>query len=357
MSSPLGFSNSALFIMGRTKYSQFVDQIDVDEFMSAIGFTPEYEDHRGNQVGFCLFPSNHTNGDTTGKFAIHPEKKAYNCYVCGGGSLLSLVMELNSWDSETAEDYLRQFAGDTRDDVEFLDDFLAAFAQDAERRAETLPYFNPRVLEKWEPAYEYGESVGLSDMVVEYYNVLYAENATKRSPGKGKFADDSDYVGPAIIWPHYWNDRLVGWQSRWLEDDRPEWCKKWTNTVDFPKDSTLYGYDMALPRHRTFVVESAKSVLKLHQLGQNAVGTFGSNANDAQLRLLRKFHQGIVLWPDADRAGEQWFTHLYDYLVRYVPLSGVAPIPESKGDVADLTDEEAIYWLYDHTVDLTVPHM
>lgn len=341
--------------MGRAKYSQFEDLIDVDELMVAIGFNPEYEDNRGNQVGYCLWPENHSNGDTTGKFAIHPEKKVYNCYVCGGGSLLSMVMELYSWDSETAEEYLRQFAGDSRDDASFVEDFLAAFAQDAERRVETLPYFNPRVLEKWEPAYGYAEEQGLNSEVVEEYGVLFAEAAVKRSPGKGKFADDPDYVGPAIIWPHYWNDRLVGWQSRWLDDDRPEWCKKWTNTVDFPKDSTLYGYHLAQPKYRLFVVESAKSVLKLRQMGQQAVGTFGSNANDAQLRLLRKFRSGVVLWPDSDKAGNEWFTHLYDYLVRYVPLSGVAPIPSEKGDVADLSDEEAIEWLVMHTVDVTSP--
>jgi 5S rRNA maturation endonuclease (ribonuclease M5) len=264
-------------------------------------------------------------------------------------------MEVYSWDSETAEDYLRQFAGDARDDAEFVDDFLNAFANDTEKRVETLPYFNPRVLEKWTYAHEYGESIGLNAEVIEDYDVLYAPEATKRSPGRGKFEGVEDYVGPAIIWPHYWNDRLVGWQSRWLEDDKPEFVKKWTNTVDFPKDSTLYGYHLVKPRYRLFVVESAKSVLKLRQMGQQAVGTFGSQANDAQLRLLRKFHQGVVLWPDSDKAGNEWFTHLYDYLVRYVPLSAVAPIPASKGDVADLSDQDAIYWMVGHTVDVTSP--
>jgi DNA primase len=343
--------------MGRVKYSQFEDRIDVPELCQAIGFNVEWEDNRGNLCGYCLFPQNHTNGDTTGKFAIHPEKKVYNCYACGGGSLLSLVMELNSWDSETAEDYLRQFAGDARDDVEFVEDFLNAFANDTEKRVETLPYFNPRVLEKYEHAYGYGEMIGLNADVIELYNVLWAPEAVKRSPGKGKFTDEPDYVGPAIIWPHYWNDRLVGWQSRWMDDERPEFVKKWTNTVDFPKDSTIYGYHMVKGASHVYVVESAKTVLKLDQLGLDAVGTFGSQANDAQLRLLRKFRSGVVLCPDNDKAGNEWFTHLYDYLHRYVPLHGVTPVPGSKGDLADLSDEDARAWIEDNTVDLTVPHM
>jgi DNA primase len=342
--------------MGRVKYSEFVDLLDVESLMADIGFEPLHQDNRGNYVGYCLWPEHHTNGDTTGKFAIHPDKKVYNCYVCGGGSLLSMMMELNGWDSETAENYLRQFAGDARNDNEFVEDFLNAFAQDTEKRIETMPYFNERVLEKFEPAYEWGESVGLDPEVIERYCVLYSPTAVKRSPGKGKFTDVPDYRGPSIIWSHFWNGRLVGWQNRWLDDDRPEFVKKWTNTVDFPKESTLYGYQHLGPG-KVHVVESAKSVLKLRQLGFQATGTFGSNVNDAQLRLLRKFRSGVVLWPDADKAGDEWFKQCYDYLKSYVPIWGIQQLPISKGDVADLSDDEAVKWLVEHTFDFTVPHM
>lgn len=342
--------------MGRVKYSQFVDQIDVEELMLAIGFTPEYEDNRGNYVGYCIWPERHSNGDTTGKFAIHPEKKAYNCYVCGGGSLLSLVMELNSWDSETAEDFLRGFAGDVRDDASFVDDFLNAFANDTEKRVETMPYFNERVLEKWGRAYEWGEAHGLNAEQIDMYNVLYAPEAVKRSPGRGKFEGVPDYVGPAILWPHYWNERLVGWQSRWLDDDRPQFVAKWTNTVDFPKDSTLYGYHLVKGAHFVYVVESAKSVLKLDGLSKDAVGTFGSNVNDAQLRLLRRF-QHLILWPDNDQGGAEWLATCRKYLHRYTSLSVVLPVENEKGDPADLTDDEVHEWMAEHTVDLDLPYM
>lgn len=342
--------------MGRVKYSQFADRIDVEELMSAIEFSPEYEDAHGNYVGYCMWPENHSHGDTTGKFAIHPEKKVYNCYVCGGGSLLSLVMELYSVDSESAEDYLRQFAGDSRNDAEFVDQFLAAFANDAEQRVETMPFFNPRVIAKYEPAYGYGESVGLNAEVIEQYNVLWAPEAVKPAPKKGKFADDNDYSGPAVIWPHYWNGRLVGWQSRWMDDERPEWVAKWTNTTDFPKDSTIYGWHLKEKSGKTHVAESAKTVLKLRQLDLSAVGTFGSNVNDAQMRLLRRCQAGVVLCPDNDKAGGQWYTHLSEYLRRYVPVEAVAPVKGDKGDLADLSDNDAVAWITDHTVDLSLPH-
>jgi hypothetical protein len=77
----------------RLKYSEFWDRINVDSFEEAIEWTPEYS-HNDNDIGFCPFPENHSHGDTTGKFAIQREKRVYNCWVCGGGSLLLLDREL-----------------------------------------------------------------------------------------------------------------------------------------------------------------------------------------------------------------------------------------------------------------------
>jgi DNA primase len=135
---------------------------------------------------------------------------------------------------------------------------------------------------------------------------------------------------------------------------RPEFVKKWTNTVDFPKDNTLYGYQY-IKSGKVYVLESAKSVAKMRQVGEQAVGTFGSNVNPAQLRLLRRFQSGVILWPDNDKAGNEWFKQCYDYLVRYVPVYGVGQLGLVKGDPADLTDEELIEHLAEHTVDLRIP--
>jgi hypothetical protein len=116
------------------------------------------------------------------------------------------------------------------------------------------------VLDKWEYAYDWGEEHGINSGTIERYGVRYAKEMVKPSPAKGKFAEDEDYVGPALVVPHWWNGRLVGWQSRWFEEDRPKWVSKWTNTTDFPAQETLYGWDL-LPRTKSImVVESAKTV-------------------------------------------------------------------------------------------------
>ena len=72
------------------KFSAFVDDIDIDAFEEQIGFDV-LRTHRDEDIGQCPdYWGLHAHGDTTGKFAINREKKVYHCFVCGGGSLLSL---------------------------------------------------------------------------------------------------------------------------------------------------------------------------------------------------------------------------------------------------------------------------
>lgn len=301
----------------KLRYKDFWDSINVDAVEEALGWVPEYT-HNDNDVGFCMFPDNHSHGDTTGKFAIHREKRVYNCWACGGGDFLSLAMEKLDLDPEEALSWLYQFTeADMRSDSQFVDDFMDAF-RDVERRVETLPYFNERVLDKYDEDIPslYLEARGITVDVAAQYNMRYSANVRRPAPQRGKFADEPDYEGPGIIFPHYWKGRLVGWQTRWLDDDRPEWIPKYTNTTDFPKESTIYGMDQVVRNPMTIVVESAPSVIFLASEGYSAVGTFGSNVNEAQQRILRRFPE-VVLSADGGQAGQKWLRDNTAYLKNY----------------------------------------
>ena len=367
----------------KLRYSDFWDRIDVDAFEEAIGWTPEYT-AGDNDVGFCVFPENHSHGDTTGKFGIHREKRVYNCWACGGGSLLSLAMELKDLDLEEAIDFLYQFVeGDSRTDHEFLDEFLESF-RDVEKRIDTMPYFNDRVLDRFNdpmclsevPIYDsdgnlvtcadYATSRWINNEVLERHNVRYSATAYRPSPRKGKFADDPDYEGPAIIFPHYWKGQLVGWQTRWLEDDetRPEWIPKYTNTADLPKDSTIYGWDKLETNGRpTVITESVPSKLFVESCGHPSLATFGSSVNDAQLRLLRRLTSGVILAPDNDPAGSKWENSLTQYLKHYTRVwhlpvvSGVAgadigDLASPWNDDPEISLEEYLSQMYEPGIDL-----
>jgi DNA primase len=328
--------------MTRAKYSDFVGKIQTDEFLELIEWSPEYEDGRGNLVGYCPFPENHQHGDTTGKFALHPEKKVYNCFVCGGGSWLDLLMQLKNLDDHTAESTLHDIASEyVKDDVEFVEDFMSAFAVGEQKRVVSLPYYNWRVLEKHPYAYEWGEEMGLARQTIEDFQVRYNGEAFKPSPGKGKYAEDPPHVGPAVLVPHTWSDQLVGWQTRWL-GDRPDWCGKWTNTVDFPGNETLFGWDfLAREARELYLVESPKTVMRLVQCGLPAVATFGDSVSERQLRLLRRF-PWLVLAPDNDKAGKNWLFRTFNGCTRYSTVVVVGPVSGEKSDLADLSDSELV---------------
>lgn len=311
----------------KLRYSKFKHAIDIDAFEEAIGFSP-ISTSGGNDVGYCLWPQNHKHGDTTGKFGIHREKQIYNCYVCGGGDFLSLAMELFDFNVEEATEWLYQFAhGEQQGDAEF-GDYLLAMLDDIEERVTTAPYFNERVLDRFDGSRDYFRGRGISDAVIEAYHLCYGETVMKPAPVKTdrhgqKVKIDEDYFGPAAIFPHYWQGQLVGWQHRWIDfEDAPVWLKKYTNTSDFPKETTLFNYDAALKaRDRIVVVESVPTVLFLASYGFPAVSFFGSKPSPAQLRLLRRFSQGVILAPDNDSnmAGDKVLGSV-TYLERFIPV-------------------------------------
>jgi hypothetical protein len=350
--------------MSKPRYSEFYEDIDVDQFESAIGFVPNAQ--TGNEdTGHCPFPENHTHGDTTGKFSINREKKVYNCWVCCGGSLLSLTMELYGFDVDEATTWLRQFAvSDTRSDREFQD-YLLAMLGDAEKHVKTMPYFNERVLDRFTDNHDYFLERGIRSEVIEKYNLRFGKSVMKASPmkrdGEGQtHKTESDYFGPAAIFPHYWNGKLVGWQHRWVDypsdkskdPDWPKWLPKYTNTTDFPKDDTLFNYDEALKSSQPVIVcESVATVLWLAGYGKVAVSYFGSKINDVQLRLLRRLNHGVILAPDNDSTGDSLLGKAIPYLERFIPVWHADKVDSAVG--ADLGDYAKIPNEYDRYLILT----
>lgn len=336
----------------RKRYSEFLNKIDVDRVFATMGieFTEERDEE---QIAHCPdFWSNHKNGDQTGKFAWHPDKLVYNCWVCGGGNLLTLAMGYLDTDVEGATDWLFTFTKRKHSsDVEFLsavNDALGVLRTPARgSKARTMPYFNAAVLDKWVGNdHLWFEARGISMEVRSEYRLGYDAEAIRYAPKKDGQSIADPHVGEAIILPHYWKGKLVGWQSRWL-GDRPKWLPKYTNTHDFPRQETLYGYDHAVRQEfPVMVVESVPTVLFLQSVGLPAVATFGASITDPQMKLLRRLQQGIVLAADNDAAGKVWQNKLVSYLDRYVPLQ-VAPLvgsPGSGGDLGDLAPDRDALW-------------
>lgn len=323
--------------MGRHRYSDFSSRIDVDAFEEAIDFQFIENDGKGNDVGYCPDVwSLHKNGDQTGKFAIHREKRVYNCWVCGGGTLLSLAMDLKGFSEDEAIDWLQQFLTEQSDEA--FESEIDVLLLDERRRDPILPWFNDKVLLKWEEHIaeqaEWLEDRRIPMATAQAHRLGYDEAAHK-------YHKKGDFQGPGMILPHFWQDRLVGWQTRWLTDERPPWVKKYNNTQDFPKNWTIYNYERVyLSEDPIVVVESVPTVLFLEGLNIPAISTFGSSVTADQLRLLRSCQQGVILAPDNDKAGTKFSTSVAEYLEKYISVRVADPIGEedSGDDLADIED-------------------
>lgn len=333
------------------KYSQFCDDIDIDAFEEAIGFDV-LRTYKDEDIGQCPdYWGLHANGDTTGKFAINREKMVYHCFVCEGGTLLSLAMaHLDTSDEEDATEWLYQFASDhvyTKN--EFVEKFVKELEKEQERKAERMPHFSPHVLSQFsKPDDEDGQVMllewlderGLDLTAVDRFDIGYSSHHKKPAPLKDTEKIGPDYYGPCIVFPHYWQKTLVGWQHRWMEWDEkhtivPKWLGKYTNTADFPKHTTFYNYDNAIKRAQpVIVVESVPTVIVLESYGLSAISPFGGGIKPEQLRQLRAFDQ-VIAAGDNDKVGYQMNAKICEY----IKSAWLCPyVPGEHSDLSDCKD-------------------
>lgn len=319
--------------MAKRRYSDFAQRLNVEALLDDLGFEQKYEKD-DELVGHCFDPWGlHKNGDTTGKLGVNTEKKVYNCWVCGGGSLLDLVMAVKGVPEEDGIDYLYSFVESNQSDDSFLSD-IDRILSEAKREQKALPFFNENVLLQWgpNPALDrYLSSRGISEDTARSRRVSFNDANVRRS-SKG------DFTGPAVIFPHFWRGRLVGWQARWV-CDTPTHIPKYVNTHDFPRESTIYGYEAVYFSEKPIVVvESVPTVLFLQSLGFPAVATFGGTVTDEQIRLLRLCQQGIIVAADNDTVGDKNETKLVSGLERFTTVRICERVPGEGSDLGDLAE-------------------
>lgn len=329
----------------------------LEEVLDEMGVRVNYV-NRGEHFASCPLPT-HPGADANPSFSVNDDTFLWNCFTCNeGGILPSLAMKvlgIVSWDE--ALRYLAPFSDadvDGEDDVAFMKQ-LQGYLERSEtpskrRRGVTLPYYSNSVIEKLESApVALLDKWGIKDpQTVEDFQIKYDSERRRIKGGK-------EYVAPAIVIPHYWEDRLVGYQERWIEEDRPKWVPKYTNSDDFPKAQTLYNWGRAVEAARrgepVIVVESVFTVHRLHELDYTAVATFGASVSDVQVRLLGALGM-LVLSYDSDPdyvnakgvlvkgAGQKALKELTARLSDLAATFVVPNVALEKGDLADLEDDE-----------------
>jgi DNA primase len=298
------------------------------------------EVRKGEHWAHCPLPG-HT--DSSPSFSINDDTMYWHCFVCdeGGGlpDLVGILRGLDDWQEKLR--WLAPFSdvavhgGDEvyRKRVVRIQRNVERWGQRKARRQERMPAFAPGALNRFETA-------PMAELA--RWNITSEDIRDEFRLGFDGAHERYGYTGPALIVPHFFRGRLVGYQERWLDDDRPDHVKKWTNTDDFPKGETLYNWDRAVEHsgmgHEVVVVEAAMTVVRLACIGIVAVATFGSSVKEKQLRLLGSLPGGLALAFEDDDAGRKATAKLAEELRKRTPVR-VAPSPGGKQDYADVPDE------------------
>lgn len=312
--------------------------------LSEFGVT-HVRGYRAELVHGCVLPFKaHQNQDREPTASLNYEKLTYNCLGCGnGGSLLWFIGVMRGISSTEARSWLANETGNGADEQPLVS-LLQFFDQVYDKKADRpppLPNFDPSVLDRWmlvhpwltDPIPEGGRGVPLDNVV--RFKVGYDPEYPVGPP-------EQRILSPRIIFPHFWRGQLVGWQTRRLTADG---TGKYKNSTDFPKDETLYNYD--LDAEMVVVVESPMSVVsKGHVVHMEA--TFGADVTDTQCRLLADHRGRVVLWFDNDESGWKGTERLGEYLSAYGPVWVVDS--DYDDDPASMTDGQVRALLQDRVI-------
>lgn len=294
MSRSSGFSSGFDSLLRQDTLQEYLRRLDARAVLEHYGARNCTEQAGGDGtteiVHSCLLDQvepHHSNGDEHPSAACNIDKRAYVCYALGwGGSLFRLIQKLENKESlsETLGTVGQFLTGATQDSSTMLAELDKLFNPTLHSQID-LPAYSTKVLDGWSRPHPYWTARGITAEAIAALRLGYDEREGR------------------IVFPHFVDSTLVGWQKRAIPGETQPDYPKYRNSSGFPKSETLYNLDLARRSPRVCVVESPMSVARAMSLGiPNVVATFGAKISDLQIAQLADFER-VYVWFDRDGAG------------------------------------------------------
>ena len=296
---------------------------DAEEFLRDTLGAKNIRRHGDELIHSCLLPFGlHRNGDRNPSASFNEDKLVYNCFSCGGGSLLWATQNILQISKDEALRLLQAKVSPSNfSSSKFIETLEKMWNTDVEDII--LPRYSVKMLEPWLCYSQYLDDRKISREVQKLMKTgINFENMDQYSGGW--------LTQPRLVIPHFFEGELRGWSMRKLVPEQVG--PKYKHTPSFPKDLTLFNYDRARKNNIVYLVESPLSVLAMMSQGiENVVATFGAAVTNRQIEIMRPFER-VIVFPDGDKAG-------YSALLR--PKIGLADRLSKFTDV----------WVIDHGIE------
>lgn len=304
--------------MAEGQLSEIFNGLDAYVVLQDILGVNEIHESGDELIHSChLNIGNHKNGDRSPSASLNKDTLLFNCFTCGGGSVIWLVQ--NSL-GITREEAIAVLMGEVHGTAIIpIEDFikrLEGVFDVKPRESNDIPIYSDTLLKRWEGPCDYLSSRGVSEAVQREMRtgVELGRLETAKTP-----EGNIDVVIDRVIIPHFMRGKLVGWVARKLQDTSG--VPKYRNSKGFPRGVWLFNLDNVDMQSEVYVVESPMSVLVMKSRGiSNVVATFGAKVDANQVQLLRKFPK-VNIFMDGDTAGRLAVMHLIDELQKYTKLA------------------------------------
>jgi len=261
-----------------------------------------------NYIIFCPF---HNNSRTPAG-EVHKENGLFFCFSCQKTApLIEVVMHSSGRSYFEAARFIKSKEGETNLEAEVQKQLYA--------KPEFLP-FDEVVLKRLY------NGLLVSDRAKNYfkYRKINTESWSKFSLG---YSIKQDMVTVPVHSP---DGMPIGFVGRSVEG------KEFKNTPGLPKAKTLFNLHRVKTSDNVYIVESSFDSIRLDQVGIPSVATLGANVSKAQVELLQKYFNNVVVVADNDEAGGNMKDRIIEKLGSRV---SVIKLDTKYKDIGDMDDD------------------
>lgn len=283
-----------------------------------------------NLSGLCPF-----HGEKTPSFMVSPERQVFKCFGCGeGGDVISFLEKIEGWEFREALEELAKRAG-----IKLKS--LGGNRQNKQKdkileiNKTAAKFFSYLLLEhkSGEAVRNYLKNRGIKKSIWVKFGLGFAPDSwdSTLSMLKKKGFTGSDIVASGLVVSRQGKEsgfydrfrgrlmfpifdsrgNVLGFSGRTIAGD--EKGAKYINSPEtgvFSKGSVLFGYfqtkDAIRDKNEAILVEGEFDMLSLYQAGfKNVVASKGTALTEAQVKILARSGEGVILCFDSDLAGDK----------------------------------------------------